>query len=100
MALGEGKTRKGSKHRDGKHQSRRQNGNPALPTLERIAVENVEVIGKHRELEHQEVKSLAASIGKIGLRTPITVRRIKKGLSKKRRRRLKRKVSIKSNPRS
>jgi ParB/RepB/Spo0J family partition protein len=80
MALGEVKSKKGSKHRDGKRQSRRQNGNPALPTLERIAVEEVEVVGKHRAIDPAKVKSLAASMAKIGLRTPITVRRIEKDL--------------------
>jgi ParB-like chromosome segregation protein Spo0J len=80
MALGKVKSRKGSKDNDGKHQSRRRNGNPALPTLERIAVEDVEVIGKHREVDPEKVKSLAASMAKFRLRTPITVRRIKKGL--------------------
>jgi ParB-like chromosome segregation protein Spo0J len=82
MALGEAKSKKGSKHRDGKHQSSRQNGKPALPTLERIAVEDVEVISKHRGVDPEKVKSLAASMAKIGLRTPITVRRIKKGLGR------------------
>jgi hypothetical protein len=62
MALGEAKSKKGSKHRDGKRQSRRQNGNPALPTLERIAVEDVEVISKHRDVDPEKVKSLAASM--------------------------------------
>src|SRR5271165_1426853 len=81
MALGEAKSKKGSKHRDGKRQIRRQNGNTALPTLERIAVEDVEVIGKHREVDPEKVRSLTASMAMIGLRTPITVRRIKKGFS-------------------
>ena len=80
MALGEAKSKKGSKHRDGKHQSRRRTGNTALPTLEKIAVEDVEVIGKHREVDPEKVESLAASMAKIGLRTPITVRRIEKAL--------------------
>jgi ParB family transcriptional regulator, chromosome partitioning protein len=80
MALSEVKSKKGSKHRDGKHQSRRRTGNTALPTLEKIAVEDVEVIGKHREVDPEKVESLAASMAKIGLRTPITVRRIEKGL--------------------
>jgi ParB-like chromosome segregation protein Spo0J len=79
MALGEAKSKKGSKHRDGK---RRQNGKPALPTLERIAVEDVEVNSKHRDVDPEKVKSFAASMAKIGLRTPITVRRIKKGLGR------------------
>jgi uncharacterized ParB-like nuclease family protein len=80
MALSEVKSKKGSKHRDGKHQSRRRTGNTALPTLEKIAVEDVEVIGKHREVDPEKVESLAASMAKIGLRTPITVRRIEKAL--------------------
>jgi ParB/RepB/Spo0J family partition protein len=70
MALGNRKSTTGSKHSD----------NTALPPLERIAVEDVKVIGKHREVDPERVKSLAASMStKIGLRTPITVRRIKKG---------------------
>jgi hypothetical protein len=82
MALGETKSKKTSKNNHGKRQSRRRNGKPALPTLERIAVEDVEVIVKRREVEPEKVKSLAASMAKIGLHTPITVRRIKKGLAR------------------
>jgi ParB-like chromosome segregation protein Spo0J len=54
-----------------------------LPTLERIAVPDIEVTGKHRDVEPEKVKSLAASMAKIGLRTPITVRRIEKDLDTK-----------------
>jgi ParB-like chromosome segregation protein Spo0J len=81
MVLGKVKSKKGSKNKDSKHQSRGRNGDTALPTLERIAVEDVEVIGKHREVDPEKVKSLAASMAMIGLRTPITVRRIEKGFS-------------------
>jgi ParB-like chromosome segregation protein Spo0J len=60
--------------------NRKHSDNTALPPLERIAVEGVKVIGKHREVDPERVKSLAASMSsKIGLRTPITVRGIKKG---------------------
>jgi septum formation topological specificity factor MinE len=58
-----------------------ERGNTASQTLERIAVEEVEVVGKHRAIEPEKVRSLAASMAMIGLRTPITVRRIKKGFS-------------------
>jgi len=59
----------------------RSSDNTALPPLERIAVEDVKVIGKYREVDPEKIKSLAASMStKIGLRTPITVRRIKEGL--------------------
>jgi ParB-like chromosome segregation protein Spo0J len=78
MELGNGKST--SKHGNGHQQSRGRNGNTALPPLERIAVEDVKIIGKHREVDPERVKSLAASMStKIGLRTPITVRCIKKG---------------------
>jgi hypothetical protein len=82
MALGQAKSKKGSKNNGGKQLSRRRNGNTALPTLERIAVEDVEVISKHRDVDPEKVKTLAASMAMIGLRTPITVRRIKKGLGR------------------
>jgi ParB-like chromosome segregation protein Spo0J len=60
--------------------NRKHSDNTALPPLERIAVEDVKVIDKHREVDPERVKSLAASMStKIGLRTPITVRRIKEG---------------------
>jgi hypothetical protein len=59
--------------------NRKHSDSTALPPLERIAVEDVKVIGKHREVDPERVKSLAASMSKIGLRTPITVRRTKKG---------------------
>jgi hypothetical protein len=55
-------------------------GNTASLTLETVAVAEVEVIGRRREVEPEKVKTIAASMSKIGLRTPITVRRIKKGL--------------------
>jgi DNA-binding phage protein len=44
-------------------------------------VADIEVTGKHREVEPEKVKSLAASMAKIRLRTPITVRRIEKDLN-------------------
>ncbi len=60
--------------------NRKHSDNTALPPLERIAVEDVKVIGKYREVDPEKVKSLAASMStKIGLRTPITVRPIKEG---------------------
>jgi ParB/RepB/Spo0J family partition protein len=84
MVLGKGKSKKGSKNNDGKQQSRRRDGNTALPSLERVLVEDVQVISKHhREVDARKVPSLAASMAKIGLRTPITVRRIEKDLDTK-----------------
>jgi ParB family chromosome partitioning protein len=53
-------------------------GKAVSQTLERIAVDDVEVVGKHREVDPEKVKTLAASMAKFGLHTPITVRRIKK----------------------
>ena len=58
---------------------RKHSDNTALPPQEKIAIEDVKIIGKHREVDPEKVKSLAASMAKIGLRTPITVRRTKKG---------------------
>jgi ParB-like chromosome segregation protein Spo0J len=55
-------------------------GNTASLILETVAVAEVEVIGRRREVEPEKVKTIAASMSKIGLRTPITLRRIKKGL--------------------
>jgi ParB-like chromosome segregation protein Spo0J len=55
-------------------------GNTASQTLDKIAVGDVLVAGKRRELNPEKAKTMAASMAKIGLRTPITVRRIKKGL--------------------
>jgi ParB-like chromosome segregation protein Spo0J len=42
-------------------------------TLERIRVDGVRVIGKHRDVDREKVKTIAASMAMIGLRTPITV---------------------------
>jgi ParB-like chromosome segregation protein Spo0J len=80
MVLGTRKSTKRLKHSDGHQQSHGPDDNTALPPLEKIAVEDVKVIDKHREVDPERVKSLAASMStKIGLRTPITVRRIKEG---------------------
>ena len=70
MALVKAKSKKRSKRNEEQHE---------LPTLEKIAVADVEVTGKHREFDPDKAKSLAASMAKIGLRTPVTVRRITKG---------------------
>jgi ParB/RepB/Spo0J family partition protein len=72
MELAKAKSKKRSKRNEQQHE---------LPSLERVLVEDVQVISKHhREVDARKVASLAASMAKIGLRTPITVRRIKKGL--------------------
>jgi ParB family transcriptional regulator, chromosome partitioning protein len=47
-------------------------------TQEDVLVEDVQIVGKRRELDQKKVKALAASISMVGLRTPITVRRIEK----------------------
>jgi ParB/RepB/Spo0J family partition protein len=70
MALVKAKSKKRSKRSEEQHEP---------PTVERIAVADVEVTGKHREVDPKKVDSVAASIAKIGLRTPVTVRRITKG---------------------
>jgi hypothetical protein len=67
-----------------KKRSERNEEQDELPSLERIRVEDVQVISKrHRELDVHKVERLAASMAKIGLRTPITVRRIEKNLDTK-----------------
>jgi ParB/RepB/Spo0J family partition protein len=72
MELAKAKSKKRSKRNEEQHE---------LPSLERIPVEDVQVISKHhREVDARKVASLAASMAKIGLRTPITVRRIEKDL--------------------
>src|SRR3984893_6814477 len=71
MALVKAKSKKRSKRNEEQYEPQ---------TLERVAVEDVQVIaGKHREVEPKKVESLAASMAKIGLRTPVTVKRIMKG---------------------
>jgi ParB/RepB/Spo0J family partition protein len=47
-------------------------------TQEDVLVEDVQIIGKRRECDPEKIKTLAASISMVGLRTPITVRRIEK----------------------
>ena len=47
-------------------------------TQEDLLVEDVRITGKQRERDPKKVKTLAASISMVGLRTPITVRRIAK----------------------
>ena len=47
-------------------------------TQEDLLVEDVQITGKRRERDPEKVKTLAASISMVGLRTPITVRRIAK----------------------
>ena len=47
-------------------------------TQEDVLVEDVRITGKQRERDPKEVRTLAASISIVGLRTPITVRRIEK----------------------
>jgi ParB family transcriptional regulator, chromosome partitioning protein len=44
----------------------------------RLTVRAVQITGKQRERDPEKVKTLAASISMVGLRTPITVRRIAK----------------------
>jgi ParB-like chromosome segregation protein Spo0J len=75
MELAKAKSKKKSKRNEEQHE---------LPSLERILVEDVQVISKHhREVDGRKVASLAASMAKIRLRTPITVRRIEKDLDTK-----------------
>jgi ParB family chromosome partitioning protein len=47
-------------------------------TQEDVLVEDVQITGKQRERDPEKVKTLAASISMVGLRTPITIRRIEK----------------------
>jgi hypothetical protein len=62
-----------------KKRSKRNERQHELPSLEKILVEDVQVISKHhREVDASKVASLAASMAQIGLRTPITARRIEK----------------------
>jgi ParB/RepB/Spo0J family partition protein len=62
-----------------KKRSKRNEEQPESLAVEKIAVADVEVTGKHREFDPDKAKSLAASMAKIGLHTPVTVRRITKG---------------------
>jgi ParB family chromosome partitioning protein len=75
MELAKAKSKKRSTRNEEQHE---------FPSLERVLVEDVQVISKHhREVNVRKVASLAASMAQIGLRTPITVRRIKKDLDTK-----------------
>ena len=75
MELAKAKSKKRSKRNEEQHE---------LPSLERIPIEDVQVINKqHREVDTHKVAGVAASMAMIGLRTPITVRRIKKDLDTK-----------------
>jgi ParB-like chromosome segregation protein Spo0J len=47
--------------------------------LEKICVKTIRVVGQHRPLVSKQVKIIADSMAKIGLKTPITVRAGKKG---------------------
>jgi ParB/RepB/Spo0J family partition protein len=47
-------------------------------TQENVLVADVQIVGKRRECDPEKVKALVASISMVGLRTPITVRRIEK----------------------
>jgi ParB family chromosome partitioning protein len=79
-----------SKKRDGKTKDNSpvedKKGLKDIPqTQEDVLVEDVQIIGKRRELDPEKVKTLATSISMMGLRTPITVRRFEKerdGVSK------------------
>jgi ParB/RepB/Spo0J family partition protein len=75
MELAKAKSKKRSKRNEEQHE---------LPGLERVLVEDVQVISKHhREVNARKVAGVAASMAQIGLRTPITVRRIEKDLDTK-----------------
>jgi hypothetical protein len=49
--------------------------------VQRIPVSKIKVIGNHRPLIRDQVKVIADSMARIGLKTPITVRRTKTGLA-------------------
>jgi ParB-like chromosome segregation protein Spo0J len=48
-------------------------------TVHHIAIDQIEVKGKRRQVQAQKMQDLRESIAKIGLRTPITIRPIKDG---------------------
>jgi hypothetical protein len=78
MELAKAKSKKRSKRNEEQHE---------LPSLERIPIEDVQVINKqHREVDTHKVAGVAASMAMIGLRTPITVRRIDRMIAVSRRR--------------
>lgn len=45
-----------------------------MAAVEKLYIENIEVPARKREVDPEAVKTLAASMEKIGLRTPITIR--------------------------
>src|SRR5271166_3920316 len=66
----------GKRNKDGSPSIGTKPGKAASQTLKKIRIDEVEVRGKHRDLDPQKVKTLAASMDMIGLRTPITVTHI------------------------
>jgi ParB/RepB/Spo0J family partition protein len=72
-----------SKQRDDKSRDKSglesKKGKKKIPqTQEDVLVADVQIVGTRREPDPKRVKTLAASISMVGLRTPITVRRIEK----------------------
>jgi ParB family transcriptional regulator, chromosome partitioning protein len=47
--------------------------------LQKIRVKDIKVVGKHRPLDKKKLAVIADSMAKIGLKTPITVRKVKRG---------------------
>src|SRR5215831_18098676 len=83
--------RKKSKPRKHREQARKKGKGKAhlestaafkdLPqAFEKVLVSDVRVFGKHRDLDREKVKAIAASMEEWGLRTPIWVRRTKNTL--------------------
>jgi ParB family transcriptional regulator, chromosome partitioning protein len=50
-------------------------------TVTRVPVGEVSLFGKHRAVDQRRVKDLAESMSRIGLRTPITLRRLAGGMA-------------------
>ncbi len=70
--------KRGRKTKDKSHFESKKEIKTGSQTQEDVLVENVQITGKRREPDPEKVKTLAASISMVGLRTPITVRRIEK----------------------
>lgn len=49
--------------------------------VQKIPIKDIKVVGKHRPLVEKKLPVITDSLDKIGLKTPITVRKAKKGKS-------------------
>ena len=71
------KSKEHSRNAKNKSSSERKKKIKSIPqTQENVRVKDVQIIDKRRELDPKKVEALAASILMVGLRTPITVKRL------------------------